>query len=105
MRVTDGSGAGIYQPVGSVGVSLSAAIALGAPAVGLSWPGVSAVRVSLTDSIVCRGPRIRRTFRKPNRASTAPTTTMIANTIKNATQRHNQLSSSSARKKKKKNVE
>ena len=76
-----------------------------APVAALSWPGVSAVRVSLTDSMVCRGPRIRRTFKKPSSASRAPTTTMIPNTIRNATQRHSQVSSSSARKKKKKNVE
>ena len=39
------------------------------------------------------------------RASRAPTTTWIPNTIRNATQRHSQVSSSSATKKKKKNVE
>ena len=71
----------------------------------LSWPGVSAVRVSLTDSIVWRGPLMRRTFRNPRTASAAPTTSMIANTIKYAAHCGSQLPSSSARKKKKKNVE
>ncbi|COX64174.1 Uncharacterised protein [Mycobacterium tuberculosis] len=63
------------------------------------------MRVSLTDAMVCRGPRMRRTFRKPKRANTAVTTTIMANTSKKATQRQIQVSSSSATKKKKKKVE
>src|SRR6476646_8187004 len=49
---------GIYQPDGS-------AVDSGTPGLagGLAWPGTSASRASLTDVIVCCGPRIRRTFR------------------------------------------
>src|SRR5690606_38446455 len=92
-----------HQPDGSLGLPAVASGAVGAPA--RSWPGVRASRVSLTDSMVCFGPRMRRTFRYPNSASTAATTTMIPNTIRNAAHRHNQVSSSSARKKNRKNVE
>ena len=50
-------GAAGYQPDGSEGSA-------GRGASGdLSCPGVSASLVSFTDSIVCRGPRMRRTLR------------------------------------------
>lgn len=45
-----------YQPDGSV-------VSAGRGGSGLSWPGVSASLVSFTDSMVCRGPRMRRTLR------------------------------------------
>ena len=59
--VTDGSGGAIYQPEGSAGVPPCAELSAGAE--DLSWPGVKADRVSLTDSMVCCGPRMRRTLR------------------------------------------
>ena len=58
IRVSAGSGAATYQPEGSVGVVsglVSGLVIARAPA--LSWPGVSAVRVSLTDSIVPKTPK------------------------------------------------
>jgi hypothetical protein len=61
IRVTDGSGGAIYQPDGSAGIPPCAELSAGAE--DLSWPGVKADRVSFTDSMVCRGPRMRRTFR------------------------------------------
>ena len=75
-----------------------------------SWLGpgrdpVNAERVSLTVSMVCCGPRIRRTLRQPSKPSTAAPSSMMTNTMRNAAHRQIQLSSSSARKKKKKNVE
>src|SRR5882757_5392146 len=91
-----------YQPDGSaVDAPLVEVIALA----GLSPPGVRAARVSLTDSMVCCGPRIRRTFKYPSTANAAAVNTMTANTIRNATHRHSHVSRSSAAKKKKKNVE
>src|SRR5919107_3375052 len=88
-------GWGHYQPDGSaVGFAaafpslvLLLASAEPANALFLSWPGVSASGISLTDSMVFCGPRMRRTLRYPNNASTPVTSTMIPNTIRNAAQR------------------
>ncbi|MDF2586130.1 MAG: hypothetical protein K0R33_4773, partial [Mycobacterium sp.] len=56
-RIRPGCHAAVgYQPDGSV-------VSAGRCASGLSWPGVSASFVSRTDSMVCCGPRIRRTLR------------------------------------------
>ena len=65
MRVTDGSGGGaVYQPDGSAVEAGRASPVVDVMALPSCLPpGVSAARVSLTDSMVCCGPRIRRTFR------------------------------------------
>ncbi len=76
----------------------------GAPA-NFDRLGVSAAVVSLTDSIVCLGPLIRRNLKKPRSANAAASASIRAKTMRNAAQRHTQVSSSSARKKNKKNVE
>ena len=110
MRVTDGSGAAIYQPEGSVGLAASGWRASGASRSARGRGLVVAGRergAGLLDRFdgLPRSPdpaHLQETEAGPARR---PTTTMIANTIRNATQRHSQLSSSSARKKKKKNVE
>ena len=57
-------GWGHYQPDGSAVEAGRASPVVGVMALPSCLPlGVSAVRVSLTDAMVCCGPRIRRTFR------------------------------------------
>ena len=67
--------------------------------------GVRAAVVSFTDAMVCFGPRIRRTFRKPSSANKPVTASIRMKTIRNAAQRQSQVSSNSARNRNRKKVE
>ena len=56
-------GLGHHQPDGSAGAGSVVVMGAGAAPGDLKFPGVNAAVVSLTDAMVCCGPRMRRTLR------------------------------------------